>query len=74
MPITVPLYSPQDCPVVGHTVVLSRDRTLLDYVIISESTPTCSNLHACLSQYGDIKNIPECLLHSPSKYFPVDDK
>ena len=72
MPINVPIYAPQECPVVGHAVVLRRERTLLDYVILSETAPTCSNLHACLGQYGDIKNIPECLLHSASKYFPVE--
>ena len=36
MPITVPLYATQECPVVGHAVVLSRERTLLDYVIIKQ--------------------------------------
>ena len=71
MPINVPLFVPLHCPVVGHAVTLSRDRTFLDYVLISEGVPTCSNLHACLSKYGDIKHIPECLLHSPSKHFPA---
>lgn len=73
MPINIPLRVSQDCPVVGHEVLLSRDRTFLDYVLISESAPTCSNLHACLREYGDVKHIPQCLLHTASRYFPAKD-
>jgi hypothetical protein len=72
VPTTVPLRVVRDCPVVGHPVTLSRDRVFLDYVLISESQPTCSNLHTCLSNYGDIRNIPACLLHSASQQFPMD--
>jgi hypothetical protein len=73
MPVNIPLHVPQDCPVVGHAVVLTRDRTFLDYLLIREGAATCSNLHTCLREYGEIKKIPACLLHDASKYFPADD-
>jgi hypothetical protein len=73
MPINVPLHISQDCPVVGRPVLLSRERVFLDYVLMSEAAPTCSNLHACLGEYGTLKNIPACLLHSASKSFPIED-
>ena len=38
-------------------------RVFLDYILMQEGEPTCSNIHACLSNYGDIKNIADCLLH-----------
>ena len=59
----------RQCPVVARPVVLSREQVFLDYILVSEGEPTCSNLHACLSNYGDIKNIPECLLHGGVKHF-----
>jgi hypothetical protein len=72
VPTTVPIRVIRDCPVVGHQVLLSRYRVFLDYVLVSESAPTCSNIHTCLGNYGYVKNIPECLLHSPSKHFPLE--
>ena len=55
-------------------MVLSRDQVFLDYLLMSESAPTCSNIHNCVTQYGDIKNIEQCLLHSPSKHFSAEEK
>jgi hypothetical protein len=54
-------------------VVLSRDRVFMDYVLMSESEPTCSNMHTCLGKHSDLKNIPECLLHKASKHLPAED-
>ena len=73
MPTSVPLRVVRDCPVVDRRIVLSRDRVFMDYILLSESDPTCSNIHACLTQYGEIKNIAECLLHNVVKHFPSDD-
>ena len=72
MPTPVRVEVLRDCPVVGHAVTLSRDRVFLDYILLSESAPTCSNIHICLGEYGDIENIAECLLHIPSKQFSGD--
>ena len=74
VPTTIPVRVVRDCPVVGQPVVLSRDQVFLDYLLMSESQPTCSNIHNCVTQYGDIKNIEQCLLHSPSKHFPAEEK
>ena len=63
----------RQCPVVARPVVLSREQVFLDYILVSEGEPTCSNIHACLIKYGDIKNIPECLLHNVSKQFGLNN-
>ena len=63
----------RQCPVVARPVVLSRERVFLDYVLLREGEPTCSNIHACLSKHGDIKNISECLLHDAPKHFGLDN-
>ncbi|MGZ5160638.1 MAG: hypothetical protein ACXWCS_06250 [Burkholderiales bacterium] len=72
-PSKVPLQVRVECPVVGHEVTVSRDRVFLDYLLLSESTPTCSNIHVCLSRHGDIKNIPQCLLHKPPPFYTPED-
>jgi hypothetical protein len=69
VPIRLPLQVRVECPVVGHTVTLSRERVFLDYILLRESTPTCSNIHICVGNFSDIKNIPECLLHDCSRHF-----
>jgi hypothetical protein len=66
--ITVPLIAKCHCPVVDHAVILRQDRVFLDYILLSEAAPTCSNIHECLGKYGDVKNITECLLHACEKY------
>ena len=71
MPTSVPFRIVRDCPVVARPVLLTRDQVFIDRVLLSETEPTCSNIHACLAKHGDIKNISECLLHSPSKQFPA---
>ena len=73
MPVRLPSRTVQDCPVVGQPVILSRDRVFLDYIVLSESQPTCSNIHNCLSRYGDVKNIKECLLHNALNYLATED-
>ncbi|HEY0336631.1 MAG TPA: hypothetical protein VGC70_04770 [Burkholderiales bacterium] len=73
MPTYSPLTALVTCPVVAHEVTLSRDCVFLDYILLSEGTPTCSNIHTCLSNYGDIKNITECLLHNAKNYLRRDD-
>jgi len=35
----------------------------MDYIVLREGDATCSNLHECLSKYGNIKHIEACLLH-----------
>ena len=69
----LPNRSTQQCPVVGQPVILSRNRVFLDYIMLSESEPTCSNIHNCLARYGDVKSIKECLLHDALKYLVTDD-
>jgi hypothetical protein len=61
------------CPVVHHDVTLSRARFFEHDILLSESAPTCSNLHVCLSNYADIQNITECLLHSATRYLRPED-
>ena len=73
MPTTIRLRVARDCPVVGYAVVLSRHRVFMDYVLLGESEPTCSEMHTCLGNHGDIKNIPECLLHNASEHVPAED-
>jgi hypothetical protein len=70
MPTITPIRAVTDCPVVGHPVLLSRDRVFLDYILMRETEPTCSNIHNCFRQYGELKNIKDCLLHNASKYLP----
>ena len=71
MPTTSTLRVVRDCPVLGQPVLLSRDQVFIDYILLSEAEPTCSNIHACLSKFDDINNIAACLLHNPSKQFSV---
>jgi hypothetical protein len=73
MPTPVEVRLNANCPVVGHGITLSRTNVFLDYILMSEGAPTCSNIHACLAKHGDIKNIPECLLHAPPKFQISDD-
>jgi len=73
VPTSISQRIDRDCPVVGYSVTLSRERVFLDYILMREGEPTCSNIHACLSNYGDLKNIPECLLHSASKHFRLEN-
>jgi hypothetical protein len=72
-PTKLPLQLRVECPVVRHEVTLQQDRVFLDYLLLSETTPTCSNIHVCLSQHGDIKNIPQCLLHKPPPFYTPED-
>jgi hypothetical protein len=58
------------CAVVNQPVTLSRERVLMDYLLLSETSPTCSNIHACLAAHGDIKHISDCLLHT--EHLPPD--
>jgi hypothetical protein len=62
-----------NCPFVRRPVLLSRDPQYVDYLLLREGDATCSNIHDCVSQYGDIKNIPSCLLHEASKFLGVED-
>ena len=64
MPHNSPISAVCHCPVVDHTIVLSRDRLVMDYIVLREGDATCSNLHECLSKYGNIKHIEACLLHN----------
>jgi len=60
------------CPVVGHSILLSCDQWVMDYIVLREDEPTCSNIHECLSKWGDIKHISGCLLHDAEAHFGTD--
>jgi len=50
MPTIFPIRTVTDCPVVGHPVLLSRDRVFLDYILMRETESTCSNIRiVCVS-------------------------
>ncbi len=66
MSTSLPIRVVRDCRVVGHPVLLSRDRIYVDYLMVEEGEPTCSHIHPCLQKHVHLKNIPECLLHDPS--------
>ena len=72
MPTPVLVRVVRECPVVDQSVTLSRERVFLDYVLLSEGRPTCSNIHVCVANHADIKHIPDCLLHS-QHFFAADE-